>query len=173
MPQVGGVFLQAESEIVAINMVYGTAATGKLTATGSSGPRISLMQEGISYLCGAEIPCVIININRDGPGLGGTSSSQADYFQATQGGGHGGYRTIVLAPSTEQEMVNMVSLAFELADRYRIPVIILADAMLGHAYELVKLPLPLEGFRPTPPWALTGAANRARNKFPEFWSGEN
>lgn len=172
MPQVAGIFLQVESEIAAINMVHGAAATGKRAATASSGPGISLMQEGISYICGAELPCVIIDISRDGPGLGGISSSQSDYFLATRGGGHGPYRTIVLAPSTAQEMVDMVLPAFELAERYRIPVLMLTDAMLGQAYELVHLPPPLQELPPPPPWALAGAFNRPRNKFPEFFSGE-
>jgi len=162
-----GVFLQVESELAAINMVYGAAATGKRTATASSGPGISLMQEGISYLCAAEIPCVIINISRSGPGLGGTTSSQADYFQATRGGGHGDYRTIVLAPSTVQEMVDLVSPAFTLAEEYRNPVVILADAMLGQMYESVRIPPPVEKVSEKP-WALTGAANRPRNKMPMF-----
>ena len=172
MPQVSGVFLQVESEIAATNVVEGAAATGKRVATGSSGPGMSLMQEGISYICGAELPCLIIDICRDGPALGGISSAQSDYFQATRGGGHGPYRTIVLAPSTAQEMVDMVVPAFDLSERYRNPVIILADAMLGQAYEVVKLPPPLGSLPPTPPWALTGAANRPRNKVPEFFSGE-
>lgn len=171
MPQAGGVFLQVESEIAAINMVHGAAAAGKRAATASSGPGMSLMQEGISYICGAELPCLVIDISRSGPALGGITSSQSDYFQATRGGGHGPYRTIVLAPSTTQEMVNMISLAFDLAEKYRNPVILLADAMLGQMYELVALPSTIE-VPPPPPWALTGASNRPRNKFPEFFSGE-
>lgn len=172
IPQVGGVFLQVESEIAAINMVHGAAATGKRAATASSGPGISLMQEGISYICGAELPCLIIDISRDGPALGGISPAQNDYFQATRGGGHGPYRTIVLGPSTVQEMVNMVLPAFQLAEKYRNPVLILADAMLGQAYELVTLPPTLDALPPTPPWAITGATNRPRNKIPEFFDGE-
>jgi 2-oxoglutarate ferredoxin oxidoreductase subunit alpha len=165
-----GVFMQAESELAAINMIYGAAATGKRTATGSSGPGISLMQEGLSYLAAAELPCVIINISRDGPGLGGISSSQGDYFQATRGGGHGDYRTIALAPATVQEMVDLVPTAFELAEKYRTPVVILADAMLGQMYESVRMPPPV-GEIPEKPWAVTGAANRPRNKVPEFFGG--
>jgi len=165
-----GMFLQAESELAAINMIYGAAATGKRTATGSSGPGISLMQEGLSYLAAAELPCVIINISRDGPGLGGISSSQADYFQATRGGGHGDYRTIALAPATVQEMVDLVAPAFELAEEYRTPVVILADAMLGQMYESVRMPAPV-GEIPKKPWAVTGAASRPRNKVPEFFGG--
>ncbi len=167
MPDVGGVFLQAESEIAAINMVHGAAATGKRVAIGSSGPGISLMQEGISYISSSELPCLIINMSRGGPGLGPITSSQGDYFQATRGGGHGDYRTVVLAPSTGQEMVDMVSPAFELAEKYRIAVVILADAMLGEAFEVVKFPPPIEELPPTPVWALTGAANRPRNLLPE------
>jgi 2-oxoglutarate ferredoxin oxidoreductase subunit alpha len=172
MPQAGGVFLQVESEVAAINMIHGAAATGKRAATASSGPGISLMQEGISYICGAELPCLIVDISRDGPALGGISPAQNDYFQATRGGGHGPYRTIVLGPSTIQEMVDMVRPAFQLAEKYRNPVVILADAMLGQAYEAVTLPPMLEELPPTPPWALTGATNRTRNKIPEFFAGE-
>ena len=172
MPQAGGVFLQVESEVAAINMVHGAATTGKRAATASSGPGISLMQEGISYICGAELPCLIIDISRDGPALGGISPAQNDYFQATRGGGHGPYRTIVLGPSTPQEMVNMVLPAFQLAEKYRNPVVILADAMLGQAYEAVTLPPMLEELPPTPSWAITGATNRPRNKIPEFFDGE-
>jgi 2-oxoglutarate ferredoxin oxidoreductase subunit alpha len=153
-------------------MVHGVAATGERAATGSSGPGMSLMQEGISYICGAELPCVVINMSRSGPALGGVTAGQTDYFQATRGGGHGPYRTIVLAPSTMQEMVDMASLSFELAEKYRNPVIILADAMLGQMYEPVKLPPPIENLAHPPSWALTGAENRPRNKFPEFFSGE-
>lgn len=171
MPQAGGVFLQTESEITAINMVEGAAATGKRVATASSGPGISLMQEGISYICASELPCLIINMSRGGPGLGPITASQADYFQATRGGGHGGYRTIVLAPSTLQELVDLCPLAFELAERYQIAVIYLADAMLGEMYEIVKLPPPIES--PPPLRALTGAANRPRIKFPEFFGEKN
>jgi 2-oxoglutarate ferredoxin oxidoreductase subunit alpha len=172
MPQAGGVFVQVESEVAAINMVEGAAATGKRTATASSGPGMSLMQEGISYICGAELPCVIINMSRSGPALGGITAGQTDYFQSTRGGGHGPYRTIVLAPSTMQEMVDMALPAFELAEKYRNPVLILADAMLGQMYELVKLPPPVASIPAPPSWALTGAKKRPRNKIPEFFSGE-
>lgn len=172
MPKAGGVFVQVESENIAINMLEGAAATGRRAATASSGPGMSLMQEGISYICGAELPCVLIDVCRDGPALGGISSSQADYFQATRGGGHGGYRTIVLAPSTVQEMVGLVSPAFELAEKYLNPVVIFADALLAQAYEVVDLPSPVAEVPSAPPWALTGASNRPRNLIPEYFSGE-
>ena len=162
MPQVDGIFLQVESEIAAINMIHGVAATGKRAATASSGPGMSLMQEGISYICAAELPCMIINISRDGPGLGGITSSQADYFQSTRGGGHGGYRTIVLAPSTVQEMVDMIAPGFDLTEKYRIPVILLADAMLGQMFELAEIPPPIERLPAPPAWALTGEPDRKR-----------
>ena len=131
MKEVGGVFLQAESEIAAINMVYGAAATGARAMTSSSGPGISLKQEGLSYLAGAELPAVIVNVMRGGPGLGNIAPSQSDYFQATRGGGHGDYHLIVLAPNSVQEMLDLAYLAFELADKYRNPVMILADAIWG------------------------------------------
>jgi 2-oxoglutarate ferredoxin oxidoreductase subunit alpha len=131
MPEEGRVFVQSESELAAINMVFGASATGKRTMTTSSSPGISLMQEGISYLAGAELPSVIVNVMRGGPGLGNIAPSQGDYFQATRGGGHGDYRTVALGPSTVQELVDCMPLAFDLADQYRIPVIILADGILG------------------------------------------
>ena len=124
LPEMGGVFLQSESELAAINMVYGAAAAGVRAMTSSSSPGMSLKQEGISYLAGAELPAVIVNIVRGGPGLGNIAPAQSDYFQATRGGGHGDYRTIVLAPSTVQEMIDLTRLAFDLADRYRNPVVI-------------------------------------------------
>ena len=120
MPQVGGLYLQAESEVAAINMVYGAAAAGARAMTSSSSPGISLKQEGISYIAGADLPCVIINIVRGGPGLGGIQPAQSDYFQATKGGGHGDYHLIVLAPSSVQEMADLTMLAFDLADKYRM-----------------------------------------------------
>ena len=138
MREVGGVFLQAESEIAAINMVYGAAAAGVRAMTSSSGPGISLKQEGLSYLAGAELPAVIVNVMRGGPGLGNIAPSQSDYFQATRGGGHGDYHLIVLAPNSVQEMVDLAYLAFELADKYRNPVMILADAILGQMMEGVQ-----------------------------------
>ncbi|MEA2004291.1 MAG: 3-methyl-2-oxobutanoate dehydrogenase subunit beta, partial [archaeon] len=135
MPEKKGIFLQAESEIAAINMVYGAASAGKRVMTTSSSPGISLMQEGISFLCTAELPCVIANIMRGGPGLGNIQVAQSDYFQSTKGGGHGDYRTIVLAPASVQECFDLTIKAFDLADIYRIPVIILSDALIGRMSE--------------------------------------
>jgi 2-oxoglutarate/2-oxoacid ferredoxin oxidoreductase subunit alpha len=138
MPTVNGCFLQAESEVAAINMVYGAGGAGKRVMTSSSSPGISLKQEGISYCAGAEIPCVIVNVQRGGPGLGDIQPGQADYFQAVKGGGHGDYQLIVLAPSSVQEFADMASDAFDLADKYRNPVLILADGMLGQMMEPVE-----------------------------------
>lgn len=138
MPTVGGTFLQAESEVSAINMVYGAAGAGKRVMTTSSSPGISLKAEGMSYIAGAELPCVIINVQRGGPGLGDIQPAQGDYFQATKGGGHGDYHLIVLAPSSVQEFADMASEAFDLADKYRNPVMILADGMLGQMMEPVE-----------------------------------
>ncbi|MBN1415922.1 MAG: 3-methyl-2-oxobutanoate dehydrogenase subunit VorB [Bacteroidales bacterium] len=135
----GMVLLQAESEIAAINMVYGAAGTGKKVVTSSSGPGISLKQEGISYLCGSELPCLVLNVMRGGPGLGTIGPSQSDYFQATKGGGHGDYKVIVLAPSSVQEMADFARLGFELAFKYRNPVIILSDGAIGQMMEKVEL----------------------------------
>ncbi|MFH1201440.1 MAG: 3-methyl-2-oxobutanoate dehydrogenase subunit VorB [Candidatus Omnitrophota bacterium] len=170
MPGVGGVFIQAESELAAINMVFGAAAIGARAITSSSSPGISLKQEGISYLAGCELPAVIVNIMRGGPGLGNISPAQSDYFQATKGGGHGDYHCIVLAPSTVQEAFDLTRLSFDLADKYRMPVIILGDGMLGQMMEPIKMrdstTLKLrragEGreTRNGKKWALTGAKNR-------------
>jgi 2-oxoglutarate ferredoxin oxidoreductase subunit alpha len=140
LPKAGGQFVQAESEIAAINMVYGAAAAGVRCMTSSSSPGISLKCEGISYLCGADLPCVIINVQRGGPGLGGIQPSQADYFQATRALGHGDSRVIVFAPNSVQEMVTVVSKAFDLADEYRCPTMILADGLLGQMMEPVSFP---------------------------------
>jgi len=158
-----GCFIQAESEVASINMLLGASAAGARAMTSSSSPGISLMQEGISYLAGSELPAVIVNITRSGPGLGGISASQGDYFQATRGGGHGDYRTIVLAPHSVQEMHDLTFLAFDLADKYRNPVVILGDAVLGQMKETMveKLYHPLE--LPQKDWALTGAAGRKPN----------
>ena len=131
MPKIGGTFLQAESEISAINMIYGAAAAGVRAMTSSSSPGISLKQEGISYIAGSDLPAVIVNVERGGPGLGGIQPSQSDYFQAVKGGGHGDYHLIVLAPSSVQEMADMTIKAFDLADRYRMPAMILADGTMG------------------------------------------
>ena len=137
MPKVGGVFLQAESEVAAINMVYGCAGSGIRCMTSSSSPGISLKSEGISYIAGADLPCVIIDVMRGGPGLGGIQPSQADYYQITKGVGHGDYHIIVLAPSTVQEMADCVTKAFDLADKYRMPAVVLADGLLGQMMEPV------------------------------------
>ncbi len=142
MPKVGGTFLQAESEVAAINMVYGAAGTGMRVMTSSSSPGISLKQEGISYIAGANLPAVIINVQRGGPGLGDIQPAQADYFQSTKGGGHGDYHMIVLAPASVQEFADMASDAFDLADKYRNPVLILSDGLLGQMMEPVE-------FKPT------------------------
>ena len=160
MPQVGGTFIQAESEIAAINMVFGASAGGARAMTSSSSPGISLKQEGISYLSGAGLPAVVVNIMRGGPGLGNISGSQADYFQATRGGGHGDYRMIVLAPSSVQEIANLTIKAFDLADEYRIVVMILGDGFLGQISEPLTLPDSSGKSFDKTSWALTGAAGR-------------
>lgn len=162
MPEENGVFIQAESEVSAINMVFGASVTGKRAMTSSSSPGISLKQEGISYLAGCELPAVIINMNRGGPGLGSVTPSQSDYFQSTRGGGHGDYRTIALAPWNVQEIYDLTYLAFTLADRYRNPVIVLADGMIAQMMEPVKL-LPPVKTTPTKKWALTGCKRRRPN----------
>ena len=165
MPRAGGVFIQAESELAAINMVFGAAAAGVRAMTSSSSPGISLKQEGISYLAGTELPAVIVNVMRGGPGLGNIAPAQSDYFQATRGGGHGDYRSIVLAPSTVQESFELMYTAFGLADRYRTPVIILSDGMLGQMMEPVVLSSKLRaaGSKLKKPWALTGCQGRKPN----------
>jgi 2-oxoglutarate ferredoxin oxidoreductase subunit alpha len=164
MPAVGGAFVQAESEVAAINMCYGASAAGIRTMTSSSSPGISLKMEGISYLAGADLPCVIINVARGGPGLGNIAPAQGDYFQATKGGGHGDYRMIVLGPATIAEATELVMLAFDLADKYRLPVMILSDGMLGQMMEPVVLPKPVDpGSLPVKRWALTGAKGRRPN----------
>jgi len=159
LPEVGGVFMQAESEIASINMLLGAAAVGARAMTSSSGPGISLMQEGLSYMAGSELPALIVNITRLGPGLGGIAACQGDYWQATRGGGHGDYRIIVLAPNSVQEMYSLTIKAFHLADKYRNPAMILADAILGQMKEPVNLSPP-EVEIPAKPWVLTGAKGR-------------
>ena len=156
MPKIeGGVFLQAESEIAAINMVYGVAATGKRVMTSSSSPGISLKSEGISYIAGCDLPALIVNVQRGGPGLGGIQPSQSDYFQATRGSGHGDYHLIVLAPASVQEMASLTFKAFNLADKYRMPTMILADGTMGQMMEPVSLDMgEVETYEK--PWALTG-----------------
>jgi len=161
MPEVGGVFLQAESEVAAINMVYGAAGAGGRVMTSSSGPGISLKQEGISYIAAAELPCVIVNIGRGGPGLGGIQPSQADYFQATKGGGHGDYKLIVLGPGSIQEAVEMMTEAFNLAEKYRNPVMLLGDGVLGQMMEPVVFPEPKPGPGVSRDWVTDGAKGRS------------
>jgi 2-oxoglutarate ferredoxin oxidoreductase subunit alpha len=172
MPQEGRVFLQCESELAAINMVFGASATGKRVMTTSSSPGISLMQEGISYLAGAELPSVIVNVMRGGPGLGNIAPSQGDYFQATRGGGHGDYRTIVLGPSSVQELVDCMPLAFDLADQYRTPVLVLADGILGQMMEPVTFNKKPRRNLPPKDWALTGAGDRKQNIVRSLWLKE-
>ncbi|MCF8061661.1 MAG: 3-methyl-2-oxobutanoate dehydrogenase subunit VorB [Deltaproteobacteria bacterium] len=156
-----GVFIQAESELAAVNMVIGAAMAGARTMTSSSSPGVSLKQEGISYLAAQELPAVIVNTMRGGPGLGNIAPSQGDYFQATRGGGHGDYRHIVLAPASGQELADLTRTAFEYADRYRTPVMILGDGMMGQMMEPVTFPEPLDltGL-PDKPWKLDGAKGR-------------
>lgn len=160
MPKIGRVFLQAESEVAAINMVYGAAGTGVRVMTSSSSPGISLMSEGISYIAGAELPCVIINIVRGGPGLGGIQPAQSDYFQATRGLGHGDFQVPVLAPSSIQEMVDFISLAFDMADKYRNPVMVMGDGMIGQMMEPVVFPEAKSEQTVEKPWAASGLNGR-------------
>jgi 2-oxoglutarate ferredoxin oxidoreductase subunit alpha len=174
LPEVGGIFIQAESEIASINMVLGAAATGMRAMTSSSSPGISLMQEGMSFLAGCQLPAVIVNVQRCGPGLGGIKPTQGDYFQATRGGGHGDYRTIVLAPASVQEMFDFAVLAFELADKYRNPVLILSDAILGQMKEGAVL-TPLEPARTfEKSYVVDGARGRpARNIRSMYLEGDD
>src|SRR4051794_35682271 len=162
LPLAGGVFVQAESEVAAINMLYGGAACGVRSMTASSGPGISLMQEGFSYLAGAELPCVVADIMRAGPGLGNIAPEQSDYNQIVKGGGHGNYRTLVLAPASVQEMADLTTLAFDLADEYRNPVVVLADGFIGQMMEPVEF-APPRPLAPPPAWAVTGTAESRRN----------
>jgi pyruvate/2-oxoacid:ferredoxin oxidoreductase alpha subunit len=162
-PRLQRVFLQAESEIAAINMVLGAAAAGRRVMTASSGLGISLKQEGVSYIAASELPAVIVDITRGGPGLGNIGPEQSDYNQVVKGGGHGNYRCIVLAPNSSQEMCDLTVLAFDLADRYLTPVYVLADGVIGQMLEAVALPDP-QPQRPTPPWALA-ATPATRNNF--------
>ena len=161
-PEVGGTFVQAESETASINMVYGAASAGVRVMTASSGPGLSLMQEGISYLAGAELPCVIVDVMRGGPGLGNIAPEQSDYFAMVKGGGHGNYRNLVVAPASVQEMADLTILAFDLADKYRNPAIVLTDGFVGQMME----PLDLEHreiFAPLKPWAVQGTAGTRKN----------
>jgi 2-oxoglutarate ferredoxin oxidoreductase subunit alpha len=176
LPEAGGIFIQAESELSAINMVYGASASGVRAMTSSSSPGMSLKQEGISYIAGAELPAVIVNVMRGGPGLGNIAPSQSDYFQATRSGGHGDYRSIVLSPCSVQEAYDIMPLAFNLADKYRTPVIILGDGMLGQMME----PLNVTSHKsqvtshknPSKPWALTGCRGRKPNIIKSFYMAE-
>jgi len=172
MPEEGRVFVQSESELAAINMVFGAAATGKRAMTSSSSPGISLMQEGLSYLAGAELPAVVVNVMRGGPGLGNIAPSQGDYFQATRGGGHGDYRTIALGPSGVQELVDCMALAFDLADEYRMSVVVLADGILGQMMEPIVLNKKPRRKLPPKDWALTGAEGREQNIVRSLWLPE-
>ncbi|MFZ5975347.1 MAG: 3-methyl-2-oxobutanoate dehydrogenase subunit VorB [Bacillota bacterium] len=162
MPEVGGCFLQAESEISAINMVYGASGAGARVMTSSSSPGISLKQEGISYMAGAQLPCVIVNMVRGGPGLGGIQPGQGDYFQSTKGGGHGDYHIVVLAPATLQEAVDMVMEGFDIADLYRLPVLVLGDGMIGQMMEPVEFNAPPKRKLPPKTWASTGWSDKSR-----------
>ena len=165
MPELGRAFVQAESELAAINMVYGAAATGVRAMTSSSSPGVSLMVEALSYMAGSEVPAVVVAVMRGGPGLGNIAPAQSDYFQMVKGGGHGDYRQIVLAPSTVQELIDHTVLAFDLAERYRIVTVVLADGSLGQMMEGAELP-PMREPRPRserPAWSLTGAVGRDPN----------
>jgi 2-oxoglutarate/2-oxoacid ferredoxin oxidoreductase subunit alpha len=163
LPAVGGTFIQAESEIASINMILGASAAGARAMTSSSSPGIALKQEGITYMAGQEVPGVIVNMMRGGPGLGNIAPSAADYFQATRGGGNGDYRTPVLAPSGCQELANITFTAFDMADRYRTPVLILGDGLMGQVMEPVEFPDPIDpGSLPKRDWILEGCKNRER-----------
>lgn len=173
MPELARIFIQSESELAAINMVFGASASGVRAMTSSSSPGMSLKQEGISYIAGAELPAVIVNVMRGGPGLGNIWPAQSDYFQATRGGGHGDYHCLVLAPSSVQEAYEFMPKAFDLADRYRNPVIVLGDGMLGQMME----PIKTHGAQRTTqgvkkPWALTGAKDRKPNIVKSFYLRE-
>ena len=172
LPKCGGTFIPAESEIASINMVMGASASGKRAMTSSSGPGISLMQEGISYLAGSEMPAVIVNIMRCGPGLGGIAPTQGDYNQAVHGGGHGDYRNIVLAPGSVQEMFDLTIKAFELADKYRNPAMIIADAMIGQFQEPCRLVPEKPVEFPEKPWALTGRRGREPRLLKSLYLGD-
>jgi len=174
LPEVGGVFIQAESEIASINMVLGATAVGTRAMTSSSSPGISLMQEGISFLAGCQLPGVVVNVQRCGPGLGGIKVTQGDYFQATRGGGHGDYRTLVLAPGNVQEMFDLTALAFDLAEKYRNPVLVLADAILGQMREGAILTLAHAPQQFEKDYLVTGAKGRpARNIRSMYLEGDD
>jgi 2-oxoglutarate ferredoxin oxidoreductase subunit alpha len=175
MPELGRVFLQAESEVAAINMVYGAASAGVRVMSSSSSPGVSLMMEGISYIAGSEVPVVLVDIMRGGPGLGNIAPSQGDYNQIVKGGGHGDYRPIVLAPATVQELIDLTVEAFDLAEKYRTIVIVLADGSLGQMMEPAELPpmKPVREMKERPAWALTGARNRAPNVISSIYIDPN
>lgn len=162
LPKVGGTFIQAESEVAAINMVYGAAGAGARVMTSSSSPGMALKQEGISYCAGAELPCVLVNVMRGGPGLGSIQPSQTDYFQSTRGGGNGDYRMLVLAPSNVQELVDLVMLGFNKADEYRNPVMIAADGMIGQMMEPVEFPDTTGQELPEKSWATMGTKGKRK-----------
>jgi 2-oxoglutarate ferredoxin oxidoreductase subunit alpha len=163
MPELGRVFVQAESEVAAINMVYGAACAGKRAMTSSSSPGVSLMQEGLSYIAGSEVPIVLVDVMRGGPGLGNIAPSQSDYFQMVKSAGHGDFKAIVLAPATVQEAIDLTVLAFDLAGKYRTIVTLLLDGTLGQMMEPAELPPMRPKFTEVPGWALTGAASRQKN----------
>ncbi|MCE5314833.1 MAG: 3-methyl-2-oxobutanoate dehydrogenase subunit VorB [Armatimonadota bacterium] len=169
MPANKGVFIQAESEVSAINMVYGAACAGKRAMTSSSSPGVSLKQEGISYIAACELPCVVVNVQRGGPGLGNTLPGQADYFQAVKGGGHGDYKLLVLAPWSGQECYEFMPLAFDLADKYRNPAMILTDAIIGQMLEPVNMHGNFEIVEYPKTWATNGARGRAHNIINSLW----
>ncbi len=162
MPDAGGVFIQSESEVAAINMIYGAAGAGVRAMTSSSSPGMSLKQEGISYIAGAELPCVILNVMRGGPGLGGIQPAQADYFQSVKGGGHGDYRLVVYAPASIQEGVDLIQKAFHVADKYRTPTMILVDGVIGQMMEPAEIGVPEEDPLPPKDWATTGIRGAQR-----------
>ncbi len=172
MPEVGGIFIQSESELAAVNMVFGASATGARAMTTSSSPGISLKQEGISYLAGAQLPAVIANIQRGGPGLGNISGSQADYFQAVKGGGHGDYRLLIYSPWDIQEMWDLTMKAFDKADKYRNPAMILSDGMLGQLMEPIVMTPYKKPKLPPKNWALTGCKGRKPNVVKSLFMGE-
>jgi 2-oxoglutarate ferredoxin oxidoreductase subunit alpha len=168
MPELGRAFVQAESELAAINMVYGAACAGKRAMTSSSSPGVSLMQEGLSYIAGSEVPIVLVDVMRGGPGLGNIAPSQADYYQMVKSAGHGDYKQIVLAPATVQEAIDLMSQSFDLAEKYRTIVTLLLDGTLGQMMEPAQLPPMQSRQTAVPPWALTGAAGRSSNHILSF-----
>ncbi len=162
LPLVGGTFIQGESEVASIQMVYGAASAGQRALTASSGPGISLKQEGVSYMAGSELPCVIVDVMRGGPGLGNIAPEQGDYHQVVKGGGHGNYKTIVLAPNSAQEMCDLTMLAFDLADKYRNPAVVLADGFVGQMMEPVEFPKP-KPIKGEKPWVVNGTKEMSKN----------